>query len=272
MAQKIIDSDEHERTMDNDIYLGYRGGSGGFILLHLLLCSGDFYVNFGNERSFDDVIDSQWQISTPSAWKNTEVWPDNEKTIWAPNILPRIYFFCNPTADAYFKQSQHKILTAYQRVKDLSWPEIQDFEAYKNLPFHIREECEIQHKLAPLIRYYARPKKFVWIYTDIHSQNELAFYKKCYWYYGKSTMPKIESHAFASYRNQQVDMSALPFLEQCDTVLRLQDIILDPEILVHKGLIKSVNQQQEKLISKWLSLHPPGLLKKIGIAGSLVKT
>lgn len=82
----------------SDVYLGYRGGSGGFILLHLLLCSDDYHVSFGDGYTFDDVIDMQWKITEPHLWKNSEVWPSNIETDSASSLLPRIFFFATPTS------------------------------------------------------------------------------------------------------------------------------------------------------------------------------
>jgi hypothetical protein len=251
----------------SDLYLGYCGGSGGFILLHLLLCSGDFFVDFADGRNFDDVLESQWQITKSHLWKSTEAWPDRWNTIWADSPLPRIYFYCNPAPGTYFEQPQHYILEAYGAVKDGSWPDIHSFEDYTRLSQRIKEECEIQHKLSPLVRYYSGSKKFVWIYTDVQSQIELSFYKKAHWYYRNPTLPKHDLQAHGIYRDCLVDIEAMPFLPYCDVKLRLQDVISDPEVLVHQGLIKLVNTQQRQLIHKWLSLHPPELLEKIGLAG-----
>lgn len=44
----------------------------------------------------------------------------------------------------YFK---NQVIDSYGAVKDESWPMIQTIEDYKNLPAHIKQECESQHKL-----------------------------------------------------------------------------------------------------------------------------
>lgn len=243
--------------------LGYQGGSGGFILLHLLLCSGEYYVSFEDGHTFDDVMAMQWQITDPCRWKNSEVWPDNNNTMTQSGPLSLIFYYCNPRLKQYFSP-KNDIVNCYQGCKDPSWPIIEDFESYNKLPKWIRDECEQQHGLAPLVQNIARDKKFLWLYTDIDSQNELSFYKKAYWYAQKPKKPK-RRFKHRIYNNMQVDPRALPFLRRCDIALYLQDVIKNPGILVDHGLIKSVNATQIRLIEKWLSLHPLELLRKTNL-------
>lgn len=247
-----------------DVHLGYRGGSGGFILLHLLLCSGEYHVSFDGGHTFNDVMDTQWRITDPRCWKNNEVWPNHADTVMECSPLPRIFYYCNPGLEEYFSP-QNYIVNSYQRCKDPSWPDVKDFESYSKLPKHIRDECEIQHGLAPLVQHTTRHKKFVWIYTDIDSQNELSFYKKAYWYYERPERRKRILLKRGIYNNTQVDISALPFLQRCDTALYLQDVVKNPSILVDQGLIRSVNTRQTQLIERWLSLHPLELLQKTNL-------
>jgi hypothetical protein len=246
-----------------DVYLGYRGGSGGFLLLHLLLCSGEYHVSFEDGLTFDDAIDIQWQITDTMRWKNNEVWPDRHETMVKDSPLPRIFYYCNPDISEYFFPQKY-IVNSYQRCKDPSWPNVEDFESYSRLPKYIRDECEIQHGLGPLSRRYTMHKKFVWLYTDIDTQHELAFYKKAHWYWQQPEKPKqVDAHE--TYNNTPVEVEALPFLQRCDTVLYLQHLIKNPGILIDQGLIKSVNARQTQLIEKWLSLHPRELLQKINL-------
>jgi hypothetical protein len=249
-----------------DVYLGYCGGSGGFILLHLLLASGEFYVDFGSGINFGDVMHSQWRIQHTAAWKNQEQWPHNWHTIWGQDLAPRIYFFCNPTLKDYFDQPQDYMVRCYHGVKDPAWPDIHGFQDYQQLCAGIRQECEIKHGLAPLVRYYTNPKKFVWIYTDIHSQNELSFLKKAGRYYQRPDLPKLVPDTSVTYGDDPVDPEAAVFLQACDLALRLQDVLNEPDILVDRGLISAVNSTHKTLISRWISLHPPDLMRQMGIA------
>lgn len=248
-----------------DIYLGYRGGSGGFLLLHLLLCSDDYHLCFRDGYTFKDAMDMQWHITDPYRWKNTEVWPDRHATMCQSSPLPYIFYYCNPRIGEYFWTNQEYIANSYQKIKDQSWPNVEDFESYSRLPKYIRDECETRHDLAPLVRRYAADKRFVWLYTDIDSQNELAFYKKANWYVDEPEKPKQVQLDYGIYNNTRVDIKAVPFLLDCDTALYLQDVIKNPAVLVEQGLIRSVDSRHTQLIDKWLSLHPRQLLQKINL-------
>jgi hypothetical protein len=250
-----------------DVHLGYRGGSGGFLLLHLLLYSGDYHVSFEDGLTFDDAVNRQWHITDTLCWKNSEVWPDRHETMLDRSSLPRIFYYCNPDISEYFLPQKY-IVNSYQRCKDQSWPEVEDFESYIKLPKHIRDECEIQHGLAPLVQRYVKHKKFVWLYTDIDSQQELAYYKKAHWYCQQPEKPKQVRSEYGIYNNTPVEIEAVPFLQRCDIVLYLQDLIRNPSTLIDLGLIESVNVRQIQLIEKWLSLHPWELLKKINLYDS----
>lgn len=255
-----------ETAVADDIYLGYCGGSGGFILLHLLLASGEYYVNFGNDIGFDDVVQDQWRIKSLAEWKNHERWPHLWHTIWGDSLMPRIYFFCYPTLKEYFDQPQEYIVRCYQQVKSPSWPEIHGFRDYQRLCPTIKQECELQHGLSPIVRYYTNRKKFVWIYTDIHSQNDLCFLKKAGRYYQKPELPKLTPTTYEIHHDDPIDPMAAVFLQACDQTLRLQDVVNDPSVLVDRGLISSLNGTHSTLISRWISLHPPDLMHKMGIA------
>lgn len=247
-----------------DVYLGYRGGSGGFLLLHLLLYSGDYHVSFKHGLTFEDAVNMQWQIANTLYWKNSEVWPDRHETMLHCSPLPRIFYHCNPDISEYFLPQKY-IVNSYQRCKDQSWPDVEDFESFMKLPKYIRDECEIQHGLAPLVQRYAKHKKFVWLYTDIDSQHELAYHKKAHWYWQQPEKPKQVQLEHGIYNNTPVEIEAVSFLQRCDIVLYLQDLIQNPSILVEQGLIQSINSKQTQLIEKWLSLHPQELRQKINL-------
>lgn len=248
-----------------DLHLGYLGGSGGFILLHLLLCSGEYHVSFNGGYTFDEVIDIQWQISDLRHWKKSEVWPDRHATMVRSSPLPRIFYYCNPYPLGKYFLPQNYIVEFYQQYKDPSWPDVADFESYGRLPKHIKERFETQHGATSLVQRTAMDKKFVWLYTDIDSHNELSFYKKACWYCDQPEKPKRVLLKHGIYNNKRVDINILPYLQRCDTALYLQDVIKNPDILVEQGLIATVNARQIQLIEKWLSLHPLELLQKTNL-------
>ena len=84
-----------QKTM-SDLKLYYSGGSGGFLLLHLLLLSGRYYTAFDVDDSINSIVDKQWNISDHSRWKTFEIWPNNLATWSADTSLDRLYFVCNP--------------------------------------------------------------------------------------------------------------------------------------------------------------------------------
>ena len=72
-----------------DISLLYSGGSGGFLFLHWLLLSGQYWCDFGGADT-NTVIQQQWNIGDQH-WKSTERWPSNN--IYS-GPAGRIYFHC----------------------------------------------------------------------------------------------------------------------------------------------------------------------------------
>ena len=80
-------------TSSSQFYnVGYCGGSGGFIFLHFLLLSEQYYCSFGNNQiSLDEIIKNQWNIKNNFTWKKTEVWPSNVDTINSDKQLCKIY-------------------------------------------------------------------------------------------------------------------------------------------------------------------------------------
>jgi hypothetical protein len=263
-----------------DIKIVYGGGSGGFLLLHLLLLSGKFHTAFDSDDSLQNIINSQWDIKNHCDWKKSEVWPNNSRTLSAGTQTGRLYFFqSNPGLE-------------------------------NNLLF-------LQYQAKSLI-----------LYTDIHSQADLAFYKKALWWYKapkhnfvrisyanlvkrwnlhycdirSSSWPSrvsprrlhklpapiykeiLESEytqdilkllsdylngvpfSAVLYKNTLVDQCILPLLHNADAVIKLQDLVnSNGNILLDVLDIPPINKQQLDLINHWKKLHPPELLEKIGI-------
>ena len=252
-----------------DLKLSYRGGSGGFLLLHLLLLSGRYYTAFDVAEPLDHIIQKQWDIGNHSEWKASETWPNNLATSSAITSLDRLYFYCNPeTYDAPF-------ITA------------------KNLMLYTDIDSQIE------LSYY---KKAYWFSEDRSSSLTIATYKKLIplWneHYNNmkdpswpsrvsirriNRLPKkiqqelLESQytqlllngrwlAVGNYRKDLVDMSILPFLNNADVVVKLQDLVNSNGAVLENLLeIPPINKQQRDLICQWKKLHPPELLQKIGI-------
>jgi hypothetical protein len=88
----------------NDLNILYSGGSGGFLLLHLLLLSDRYVVKFSRAVDFDYVLEHQWNIKNSNQWKLTEVWPSNRLTHQCTSDLNKIYFYCNPELERNTKE------------------------------------------------------------------------------------------------------------------------------------------------------------------------
>jgi hypothetical protein len=253
-------------------HLGYSGGSGGFLLLHLLLLSDNFFCFFPEQKQFDQILKDQWNISDHKLWKQNEHWPDNFMTASSNSLHNKLLFDCNPSVDEFFTYNRffQRFNQAYHDIKDSSWPDITSFVDFDQLPQRIKIEvvdtlnCENLIQLALSDSFH---KKNIWLYTDIYSQNELAFYKKAKFYYKRPNQEKIEDFTNKSkkWQNVLVHIHTIYFLNNSDIQIRLQDLANDPTILITHGLVDNINQNQYRLLTQWKKLHPPELLKKIGI-------
>ena len=247
------------------IILGYRGGSGGFFLLHLLLISNKYHVDFEFGKSFKEILLEQWQITNADFWKLTETWPNNYQTAMSTTKRQKILFYNNPTKQEFF-QNPYDIVPCYYDVKDDTWPEISCFQDYENLPNDIKQECELSHGLFHRVQWCRQwqSARRIWLYTDVYSQNELAFYKKAYHYVNKNNQHKtsIQSQPWHGF---MIDAAAIDFLECSDTILNLQNIINRPDLLVMTKLLDAITESHLDFITRWCSLHPQDLLADIGI-------
>lgn len=251
--------------------IGYRGASGGFLFLHFLLLSDQYYTDIFDNVNFSDVVSQQWNISDHNLWKITESWPSNFKSINDDSALNKIVYFCNPTIKEFFQKKQliDNAAVDYNNVKDPAWPAVESINDFFNLPKWIYNE--ICHSLGykNVLTYLLGQAnvKSVWLYTDFASQNELAYYKKAAFYYKQPLREKIQDFKtlVELWNGISVDKNAVYFLNHSDIQIKLQDLVNTPDLLIDHGLIHQVNQKQHNLLTHWKSLHPPELLKKIGI-------
>lgn len=256
-----------------DLKLSYSGGSGGFLLLHLLLLSGEFYTVFDADKSINSIVNKQWNVSDHSKWKTLEIWPNNLATLSATTSLVRLYFVCNPDVNdtsfipaknlvlytdidsqielSHYKKanwfsddrnSSSKIATFkkliqdwnvhYNNIKDPSWPSRVSVRRINGLPNDIQQEL-------------------------LESQYTHQLLKK----FADCRLPSV-----GTYGKDLVDLSILPFLNNADVVVKLQDLVNSNGTVLENLLeISPINNQQRDLICHWKKLHPPELLQKIGI-------
>jgi hypothetical protein len=91
----------------SDLSIYYGGGSGGFIALHSLLLTDNYFcsltgINFINDSNFlinfNHIKNKQWTANLnvgEKDWKSTEIWPDNVRTVTASSTRSKVYFYCN---------------------------------------------------------------------------------------------------------------------------------------------------------------------------------
>lgn len=256
----------------NKVYnIGYRGGCGGFIFLHFLLLSENFYKNIFLDTNFEDVLTTQWRINNPTEWKRNEFWPYNFKSISDVSDLAKITYYCGPTHEVYFDNEEfHKpIFGYYKEIMAEEWPHVNSIDDFNNLPAYILEETYNTLECRNVIDHIRKllPKTNIWLYTDFQSQNELSFYKKAYYYQNKPEKEKINtSNDFTEvWNNELVDKYAIPFLNKSDITIKLQDWINDPDLLVDLKIIDKINDRQYKLLQHWKSLHSSNLLTALKI-------
>lgn len=251
--------------------IGYRGGSGGFLFLHFLLLSDQCYNDIFDNIDFPDVIAQQWNISDHQRWKASEYWPNNFKSINNDSSLTKISYFCNPTVEEFFQKKQllDTVIIGYNNVKDPDWPAVESLKDFVNLPNWIYDEIYNTLDCKNTLGYLKGQAdlKHIWLYTDFNSQNELAYYKKAYFYHKQPSREKIQDFEDKTeiWNGISVDKNAVHFLNHSHIQIKLQDLVNSPDSLIDHGLIKQVNQKQHNLLKHWKSLHPPELLNKIGI-------
>lgn len=219
-----------------------------------------------------DAVASQWNISDNLKWKDSEVIPYNYESINGESGLDKILYYCNPTTEAFFEKQRLTdiVLKRYASIKQPAWPTLHNLTDLVNLDDTICDKvCSILRckNILTYLRTNIPATKTVWLYTDFHSQNEMAFLKKAYLYFKDPEKEKITdfSELTDTWQNVTVDKHAVYFLNNTDIQIKLQDWINNPELLVDLGLVDTVNQKQFDLLDHWRKLHPPGLLYSMGI-------
>jgi hypothetical protein len=266
-----------------DFNLFYSGGSGGFLLLHLLLLTGQYHVVFKNDVSMKSALDGQWKISNPESWKKTETWPDNEKTFHSRSDLTKIYYYCNPDTDIppddisyggrFGEFSDHSVglytdyasqttLAKYKRafyfdetdqVINQKWNRFRTIlitwqEHYDNIRDPSWPECRSFRRINQLPRAIQQE-----LMADPYTQSFLDFEYR------------------SEFQAQEVYLGILPFLESADTTIRLQDLVNHTESVLNQVFdIQQLNQPQKNLVLHWKSLHPADMLTPLGIMPTVV--
>jgi hypothetical protein len=258
----------------NDLNIGYSGGSGGFLLLHLLMLSDRYHVEFQQSKTFAEVFEQQWKITNPDHWKDTETWPDNPKTCVSTTSLNKIYFFCNPDENPdrthypglnlvlYTDYRSQLLLTRYKKAfwhyNKHNQPDYSDqFSKYKKLLKHWRTHYQnIKDPTWPDCKSFR--------YVDqlpSSIQKEILENPYTAKFLNLQYIDPVEK-----YQEHWVFCKLIPVLTSADITIRLQDLINSNGTILSDLLnLPPINQKQLKFLKQWKQLHSVELLNKIGI-------
>jgi hypothetical protein len=271
---------------NHDLNLFYSGGSGGFLLLHLLLLSDQYFSSFPTELSLDEIIKHQWQIKDPAQWKEKEISPSETETKKAVCDLQKIYFYCNPNYAniKYFPGGVNLCLyTDYASQRKLAYYKkanwfydsayISSFTAYKFLirswQDHYRNvkdsswpDCKTFRKIKNLPEYIQKE-----LLDNPHTHNYLNYkFKNLPKYKFENLSDLTFEHYTELYQGDAVYKPIYPFILNADVRIKLQDLVnSNAEILLDLLDIPKINSKQKDLLDHWRSLHCPQLLRDIGI-------
>jgi len=261
-----------------DFNLFYSGGSGGFLLLHLLLLSGRYHVVFKNNISMDTALERQWKITNPELWKKSETWPNNEKTFHSDSKLTKIYFYCNPEAE--YKPDNVDYHGNFGEYSDYNVGLYTDYSSQVRLAkykkaWYFGETDTVRNQKFPFFRkllktwqeHYDNVRDYSWpeckSFTKI---NQLPPATKQELMDNPYTQYFLDFEYHNGYQGQEVSLGVLPFLKSANATIKLQDLVNTPEQSLGQIFgITHVNDQQKNLLDHWKNLHPPELLKSLGI-------
>jgi len=258
-----------------DLNLGYSGGSGGFLLLHLLMLSGQYHVELQQNKTFAEAFEQQWKITNPDHWKESETWPDNAQTHISQTQLNKIYFFCNPYEKLDWGRYPGSTLILYT-----------DYYSQTALAHYKKANWYYKTKLGQDLKFSAYKlllKKWQHHYQNIKDSS----WPECRSFRNIKQLPEsiqkeiLENPHTAEYLNYQyispveeyqghwVFNSIIPMLTTADFVVRLQDLVnSNGSILVDLLNIPPMTPLQLKFLKTWKQLHSLELLSSIGIHSS----
>jgi len=256
----------------HDINLIYSGGSGGFLLLHLLLLSDRYNASLRSNDSLDQIIKNQWTISAPQFWKKTEVWPNNILTRATNTNLAKVYYYCNASLDQSFDYSKFNLVlyTDYNSQRKLAYFKRAHWFLGCTKPVFDYKFSTLLTLLREWQKHYNNIKDVSWpSCISFRHINKLPHYIQTEVLanpYTSYFVNYVYSAPYSDYQNENVYSPVLPFLQSASVVIKLQDLVnSDGQILVDKNLLTNINQQQIQLLCRWKKLHTLDLLKDIGI-------
>lgn len=122
----------------------------------------------------------------------------------------------------------------YQNIKDPAWPKCLSTRLFWQLPWRIRFEL-LQHS---------------------ETQDMVCCRNHDDWIFKKNV---------AWYNDTPVDCTLLPYIQQADDTVNLQELVNHPNKTFRRLGFGKLNQSQHDFLQDWRSLHDPNLLESIGI-------
>ena len=225
-----------------------------------------------------------YNIEDPLKWKQTEQWPKNKITSMLDNSIngkTKLYFECNYPSENLLDTSDRKVQIftdlksqyhiSYYKNAALFWEGNKrraTFHILKKFAIHRRNyikslleknNYEYENDLLLCRNHHKLPTKILTI-MEKDSYGKLFLEKDYINFY--VNLDNIGSNAYSKV----IDDLTKGLMEKTDTHIYLQELLNSKlEVLVREGLIDKINQDQLDFRKKWLSLHSPELLNKIGI-------
>lgn len=252
-----------------NLHLGYVGGSGGFLTLHLLLLTNTYINNLSDD--LPNILRQHWNVTDHNKWKDTEVWPDNAITSLMPGDQ-KLFFHLSPTVKLWqsidepkllvytdfrsqlllskFKKAwiyyektdniiirdiDHHFRNFYQNIKDPNWPDCNSVKQSKTLPDAIQTE----------------------MLTHIDYQNFLIAGSWEDW--------TVIANQHCKLNNDVVESTVPALAANSNYVVKLQHIVNSNAHALLDPLALPVRSNHIALLEKWKFLHTKELLQQIGI-------
>ena len=254
--------------MKNNIHLGYFGASGGFLVLHLLLLSGEYSSSLNDH--LDTIIQQQWNIKNHLDWKDREVWPDNNFSDPADH-RPKLFFHMNPDANHWKILSNRKLFLYTDLKSQLA------LSKYKRAFFYNKNNdlktLDINYHF---VQFYNNIKDSSWpdcnsisdsFWLDNHIQQELNKYPDYKDFLSSSSWEHwmiIKSKNYSIGKDTVYD-KCIDIANNSNGIFKLQDIVNSNGSVLFDYLGIASNKKQIELIHHWKSLHTRNLLEQIGI-------
>lgn len=256
----------------SEVNVLYSGGSGGFLLLHLLLLSDQYWCYFLKNQNLSKLIKQQWKINHHHDWKNTEFWPSNVHTKNSQLLVNKIYFYCSP----------HDVLPEF--YCNFNIVIYTDYNSQQRLAHYKKAHWHYQKTATAVNNKFSDDVKLLRNWQNHYNNIKDVSWPKCLSFRKISTLPhdiqvELLSNPYTSkflnyqqvekstiYQNTPVYAPMLPFLQSANVTILLQDLVNSrAEILVKLGIVNNINQAQINLLDHWKSLHTKELLESIGI-------